>query len=101
MAPPIPLFLFALLFFFGMLVALELGHRYAVRRTAIEDKDKVSLATIETSVFALFGLLIAFTFSGAAARFQEKRMLIAEEANAIQTAYRNIDLVAPPARAKL
>src|SRR5213075_760946 len=54
-----------------------------------------------TAVFALFGLLIAFTFSGAAARFQEKRMLIAEEANSIQTAYRSIDLVAPPARARL
>jgi hypothetical protein len=101
MAPPIPLFLFALLFLFGMLVALELGHRYAVRQTAIEDRDKIPLATIETAVFALFGLLIAFTFSGAASRFQEKRMLIAEEANSIQTAYRSIDLVAPPARAKL
>ena len=101
MAPPIPLFLFALLFFSAMLFALELGHRYAMRRSAIEDQDKISLATIETAVFALFGLLIAFTFSGAAARFQEKRMLIADETNAIQTAYRCIDLEAPAARQRL
>jgi hypothetical protein len=37
-----------------------------------EEEDKVTLGTIETAVFALFGLLIAFTFSGAAMRFQEK-----------------------------
>jgi hypothetical protein len=34
-------------------------------------------------VFALFGLVVAFTFAGAASRFNEKRMLIAEEANRI------------------
>ena len=38
-------------------------------------------------MFALFGLVVAFTFSGAASRFNEKRILIAEEANAIETAY--------------
>ena len=32
-------------------------------------------------------LVVAFTFSGAASRFNEKRMLIAEEANTIETAY--------------
>jgi hypothetical protein len=42
----------------------------------------------------LFGLLIAFTFSGAAARFQEKRMLVADEASAISAAYLRVDLAA-------
>ena len=44
-------------------------------------------------MFALFGLLIAFTFSGAASRFQDRRDLIAEEANAIGTAYLRLDLL--------
>jgi hypothetical protein len=39
------------------------------------------------------GLLIAFTFSGAAARFDARRHLIVEEANAIGTAYLRLELL--------
>lgn len=44
-------------------------------------------------MFGLLGLLIAFTFSGAASRFEDRRYLIAAEANAIGTAYLRIDLL--------
>jgi hypothetical protein len=47
----------------------------------------------EASVFALLGLLIAFTFSGAASRFEDRRQLIGVEANAIGTAYLRVDLL--------
>jgi hypothetical protein len=43
-------------------------------------------------------LLIAFTFSGAASRFDARRHLVVEEANAIGTAYLRLDLL--PARAQ-
>jgi hypothetical protein len=43
-------------------------------------------------VFALPGLVIAFTFSGAASRFDHSRDLIVEEANDIGTAYLRIAL---------
>jgi hypothetical protein len=49
-------------------------------------------------VFGLLGLLIAFTFSGAASRFEDRRNLINSEANAIGTAYLRIDLL--PAEAQ-
>jgi hypothetical protein len=98
MAPPIHPVLFAALLFFGMLFMLEVGRRFAIRHHAAGESDKSSLGTVETAVFALFGLLIAFTFSGAATRFQEKRMLIAEEASAIESAWLRIDLVAPEAQ---
>jgi hypothetical protein len=39
------------------------------------------------------GLLLAFTFSGAESRFDEKRNLIVQEANAVGTAYLRIDLL--------
>ena len=39
---------------------------------------------------------MAFTFSGAALRFNEKRMLVAEEVNTFETAYLRLDL--PPRR---
>ncbi|MGB0010793.1 MAG: hypothetical protein WBQ03_04255 [Candidatus Sulfotelmatobacter sp.] len=48
----------------------------------------------------MFGLLMAFTFSGAASRFNEKRMMIAEEANTIETAYLRLRLV-PESEPKL
>jgi hypothetical protein len=59
------------------------------------------LGTIEGAVFALFGLLVAFTFSGGASRFNEKRMLVAEEANSIETAYLRLTLLPPRAQLEL
>jgi len=48
---------------------------------------------IDGPIFALFGLLIAFTFSSALTRFDERRKLIVEEANDIGTAYLRLDLL--------
>ncbi len=49
--------------------------------------------TIEAAVFTLLGLLIAFTFSGAAQRMVDRRTLIVQEVNAIDTAWRRIALL--------
>ena len=85
---------FSVLLFICMLILLETGRRLGVRRRSREsDGERSSLGTVEGAVFALFGLLMAFTFSGAASRFNEKRLLIAEEANAIETAYLRLHLV--------
>jgi hypothetical protein len=46
-----------------------------------------SVGAVEGAVFGLLGLLVAFTFSGAAARFAIRRQLIVEETNAIGAAY--------------
>jgi hypothetical protein len=94
MEPPIYAPLFAVLQFLGIIVLLETGRRLGVRRRAKESEgERSNLGTIEAAVFALFGLLMAFTFSGAASRFNEKRMLIAEEVNTIETAYLRLHLV--------
>src|SRR4029453_18497626 len=50
---------------------------------------------------AVLGLLIAFTFSGAAARFDSRRQLIVEETNNIGTAYLRVDLLPAGARSAL
>ena len=94
MEPPISPLLFSALLLTGMLLLLETGRRVGLRRRQRESEGEQSgLGTVEGAVFALFGLLVAFTFSGAALRFNEKRMLIAEEANAIETAYLRLHLV--------
>ena len=70
MEPAIKPLLFAVLLFGGMLVFLEIGRRLGVRRRSRESEgDRGSLSTIEGAMFALFGLVVAFTFSGAASRF--------------------------------
>src|SRR4249920_2368027 len=88
--------------FLGMLLLQEVGRRIGVRRRAQDPEGAgIGLGTIETAVFALLGLLIAFTFSGAASRFDGRRQLVAQEANAIGTAYLRLDMLAPDARSAL
>ena len=78
----------------GMLLMMEVGYRAGRRRMRSDpERGMTGLGAIEGAVFALFGLLIAFTFSGAASRFDSRRQLIAEEANAIGTAYLRLDLL--------
>src|SRR5262249_14491707 len=102
MKPPIPTLLFAVLLFAGMLALLEVGRRLGIRRQAEEsESERSNLGTIEAAVFALFGLVVAFTFSGAADRFSQKRALIAEEANDIGTAYLRPQLLSEKAQPEL
>jgi hypothetical protein len=99
MEPPISPLLFSLLLFSGMLILMETGRRAGIKRLSKESEgERGSLGTIEGAVFALFGLVMAFSFSGAASRFNEKRMLIAEEVNTIETAYFRLQLVPQPVR---
>ncbi len=47
----------------------------------------------EAAVFALLGLLLAFTFGGAMSRLEARRALIVQEANAVGTAYLRLDIL--------
>ena len=87
-----PLFTLSLLL--GMLLCLEVGRRIGLRRRAQAAEGTVpGNGAIEGAVFALLGLLVAFSFSGAATRFDTRRQLIVEETNAIGTAYLRLDLL--------
>ncbi len=56
---------------------------------------------VEGAVFALMGLLLAFTLSGALQRFDERRTLIMHETNAISTAYARLGMLDGPAEIDL
>jgi hypothetical protein len=88
--------------FVGMLVLLETGRRLGLRRL-VQDSDaaRAGFGVVEGAIFALMGLLIAFTFSGAASRFDTRRQLVVEETNAIGTAYLRLDLLPASAQAAL
>jgi hypothetical protein len=85
--------------FLGMLVCLEVGRRMGRRNDLRGAKD--GLGVIEGAMFALLGLLVAFTFSGAATRFEGRRHLIVEEANDIGTAYLRVDLLPADAQPEI
>ena len=83
--------------FLGVLLCLELGYRLG-KKEAAEDPDgaRAGVGAVEGALFGLLGLLLAFSFGGATTRFNQRRALIVDEANAIGTAWLRVDL-APPA----
>jgi hypothetical protein len=86
--------LVALGLFFGILILLEVGRRLGEHRLADDPEGaRNGIGAVEGVIFGLVGLLIAFTFSGAANRFDERRALVVQEANAIGTAYLRLDLL--------
>ncbi len=88
--------------FVAMLVLLEVGRRIGQRQMAKDPEGaRAGVGAVDGAVFALLGLLIAFTFSGAASRFDSRRQLIVEEANAIGTAYLRLDVLPPDAQATI
>ena len=90
--PRVLLFLLGL--FVAMVVSLELGRRAGRRHLAkVGTEAGTGLGPLEGAIFGLLGLLVAFTFSGAASRFDVRRQLIVQEANAIGTAYLRVDLL--------
>jgi hypothetical protein len=85
-----------LAFLLVMLGASEIGRRLGIAQIA---RDPGGLAkgigAAEAAVFGLLGLLLAFSFSGAASRFEDRRHLVTAEANAIGTAYLRLELLPP------
>jgi hypothetical protein len=78
----------------SMVVFQLLGRRFATRRGAPgEGPSGTGVAAIEASVFALLGLLVAFSFSGSETRLQARRELIVKEVDAVGTAYLRLDLL--------
>jgi hypothetical protein len=91
--------LFAVALFVGILLLLALGRRIGARNLAREGEiSQKGLGALEGAIFALLGLVLAFSFSGALARFDARRQLVVEEANAIGTAWLRVDLLPETAR---
>jgi hypothetical protein len=80
--------------FFAMLGSVELGRRIGAHRLQLDaHASRAGVSAVEGAMFALLGLLIAFTFSQAATRFDARRQLIIEETNDIGTAYLRLNLL--------
>ena len=89
--------------FLIMLLVLETGRRIGKRYYSMEESDhhRGNRILVESAIYGLLGLLIAFTVSGAANRFDARRTLTVQEANAIGTAYLRLDLLPAAAQPEL
>jgi hypothetical protein len=81
-------------FFVSSMTLLNYGRRLGLRylQRQKDAGNMAGLTTVEGAVFALIGLLLAFTISGALQRFDERRQLVIQEANAATTAHDRLAL---------
>jgi hypothetical protein len=84
--------LIAAAFFVSSLFLLNYGRELGLRYLKQETGNMAGLTTVEGAVFALIGLLLAFTISGALQRFDDRRQLVIQEANAASSAHDRLAL---------
>lgn len=95
-----PLVILALAFV-GQLLAVYLGYFLRVRSRRTQIPESEDFATILAASLTLLGLIIGFTFSMAASRYDQRKDYEAAEANAIGTEYVRADLLPSAEAARL
>src|SRR5262245_11363418 len=82
-------------------LGMEIGYRLGKWRHARRpDERELPVGAMVASILGLVALVLGFTFSLAASRFEARRMAVLEEANAIGTAYLRARLLPNPQRAE-
>jgi hypothetical protein len=82
------------LLFICMLAMAVWGHRFGRRRVrSVGESAAAGTGMVEGALFALLGLLVAFTFATSYSRFNVRRDLAVQEANTIGTAYLRLDVL--------
>lgn len=78
-----------------ILVGAECGYRWGQHRAQRASEPISSHLTHEASALGVLALILAFTFSMAASRFDARRAIVLDEANAIGTAALRADFLTP------
>lgn len=77
-----------------LVAAGDAGYRLGRRTPAPASEETKEYANqIQTAIFAVLGLLLAFTFSMAVSRFDARQQALVEETNAIETTYLRAQLL--------
>jgi hypothetical protein len=82
-----------LLTFIGLCVASWVGAEFRRKRGVLSPDERDDLGVIMAATLTLLGLIIGFTFSMAISRYDQRKNLEEEEANAIGTEYVRADLL--------
>src|SRR5271165_4059660 len=85
-----------------VLLAVEGGFRLGqYRRRRSEQEDRPPVGEMVAATLALLAFMLAFTFGLAASRFDVRRGLVIDEANAIGTTYLRAGLLPEPYRGEV
>lgn len=94
----IPLWTF---FVFNVLIALfcvELGLHFGNLQRKKGNSAHTAMGSIVASVLGLLAFMVAFTFSISAARFEDRRLLVVQDANCIRASFMLADYLDEPGR---
>lgn len=89
-----PEWLIVVVFLALMALLLETGFHFATRPRKGTGDVGATIPTLQGAILALVGITMAFSFSMASARYDARRALVVQEANAIGTAYLRAGLLA-------
>jgi hypothetical protein len=95
-----PLIVFAVSFVVQWLAAIIGGYLHRKGR-GLREEDRGDFNTLQGAALTLLGLIIAFSFSMAVSRYDQRKNLEEAEANAIGTEYARADLLSPEDATKL
>src|SRR6185295_17125674 len=82
-----------------LLLAVEMGSWIGLRhRASLDQHGRNNITTGEAALLGLLALLLSFSFSMSASRYDTRRALVLEESNAIGTTYFRARLLPEPHR---
>jgi len=97
-----PIWAVGLAFIVILTTMLELGFRVGLkRRETWKDADSGGGAVVLNSMFALMGLVLAFTYAIGVNHYDASKKAVIIEANELSTAFLKANLVAEPGRTEL
>jgi hypothetical protein len=84
----LPLWLLIICMAVGVSLCVEAGYRLGRYRGQLPEREtEAPVGTMVGATLGLLAFMLAFTFGLAASRFEDRRQLVVEEANAIGTTY--------------
>ncbi len=87
-------FALLLVFLAAFLIAVEVGFRLGVRHSDRSNElDRAHVGSLQAAVLGLLGLILGFTLFMAVSRFDTRKSLVLEEANAIGTTFLRSDFL--------
>ena len=98
----IPLLFVGLVILVLLLMTLEGGYRIGFKqRRKWLDAETGGGTVALSSMFALLGLILAFTYASGVNRYEARKLAVIEEANALETAFLRAGLIAEPGGTEL
>ena len=96
----IPIWVFFVGTILLVLASIEAGYRSGTRSHRSEDEKEAPVSGVSGAILGLAAFMLAFTFGIVAERYDARKALVREDANAIRTTWLRSDFLPEPDRAE-